>query len=234
MGGAQVPFILALTLRFPVALYFVGPVVMGGLHLAADVRYLALRRRLPRTLLIASVALAAVFTAVRVSVRLHVANPILGDRVNVALGVIWVGVALALRVRDSRRALLVVAPLFVVAASLVLVFAQACDVLLHTSAQRRGARVVAHAVSAQARVDGPACDARRRRGGGVAVRCVLALDDASRRTRCIRRDPAQAGRRPRTRGATSFRRGGCNDLRISSIDPLRRVDCVGPARLSAR
>lgn len=130
LGSAQILFLFALTLRFPVALYFVGPIVLGGVHVAADVRYLALRMRPPRSFLVASAVLGAVFTAVRVFVRLHVANPILGVQAGVALGITWVGLALALRLRASRRALAVAAPIFAAAAALVLVFAPACDLLL--------------------------------------------------------------------------------------------------------
>ena len=38
---------LALTLTFPMVLFVLGPVLLGVVHVAADVRYLVLRRRLP-------------------------------------------------------------------------------------------------------------------------------------------------------------------------------------------
>src|SRR5665213_816592 len=52
--GAGVAF--ALTLLVPGVLFVVGPALFGGAHVASDVRYLALRRDLPRRWILALVA----------------------------------------------------------------------------------------------------------------------------------------------------------------------------------
>jgi len=130
LGAAQVLLLFALTLRFPVALFFLGPVLLGVVHLAADVRYLALRMAPPRPLVVASVVLAVGLTAVRAAVGLGEVSTILGARLDMAVGITWVGLALVLRLQRSRRALVLGAPLFGAVAALVLTHAQLGDVLL--------------------------------------------------------------------------------------------------------
>jgi hypothetical protein len=86
-------------------MYFVGPVLLGVLHLAADVRYLVFRRTLPRAFLVASVVLAIAVTGGRLCTGFGVANATLGARVDIGLGLSWVALGLAFRLRDSAGTL---------------------------------------------------------------------------------------------------------------------------------
>ena len=131
LATAQVMVLFALSVWAPVALFFLGPVVFGVVHLAADVRYLALRRQPPRALLAASVVLALAITAARIGVGMHVLSARTGDRVDVLLGLVWVGVALGAGAGDRPRALLLaVAPGFVFAAWLLVARAHAVNLAL--------------------------------------------------------------------------------------------------------
>jgi hypothetical protein len=130
LGAAQVLLLFGITLRWPIALYFLGPVVFGVVHLAADVRYLVFRFTLPRALLRASLTLAAALTAVRLCVGLHVANPTLGARIDIALGAGWVGLALVLRLRESPRARAWLLPIFAASAVFMVVHAPSFDLVL--------------------------------------------------------------------------------------------------------
>jgi hypothetical protein len=130
LGALQVTLLFALAMRWPVAMYFVGPVVLGVLHLAADVRYLAFRLTLPRLLLGASLALALGLTVVRACVGLRVASPILGARVDILVGAAWVGLALVLRLsRQPARLAIALVP-FAAALGGMLAFPQMVDLLL--------------------------------------------------------------------------------------------------------
>jgi hypothetical protein len=102
LGSLQVLLLFALTLRWPLAMYFIGPVVFGVVHLAADLRYLVLRFELPRGLLWVSIAAAVVFTVVRVCGTAGVVKSTLCSEVDIAIGLAWVGAAFALRFRDAR------------------------------------------------------------------------------------------------------------------------------------
>src|SRR6188474_2803576 len=48
MVSLHAPVAFALAIYFPVPLFVLGPILFGVLHVAADVRYLILRRALPR------------------------------------------------------------------------------------------------------------------------------------------------------------------------------------------
>jgi hypothetical protein len=100
LGSAQVLLLLCLTMRSPVAMYFVGPVLFGVVHIAAGVRYLVLRLAVPRAFLVGSLVLGALLTLVRLCIGMHVANATLGARADTAIGVGWVALGLLLRVRD--------------------------------------------------------------------------------------------------------------------------------------
>jgi hypothetical protein len=130
LGGAQVLFLLGLTVRWPIAMYFIGPLVLGVVHLAADVRYLAFRLTLPRGFLVASAVLATLLTIARVCVGVHAATATLGARADMGLGLIWVALALALRFRDSPRKLALGAPAFLGATAVILVYALWVDLAL--------------------------------------------------------------------------------------------------------
>jgi len=136
LGSLQVLVLLAATLRFPVALYFVGPVVLGVVHLAADVRYLCVRVTPPKALWLASAVLAGALTVVRVCVGLHVASATLGAQVDMGVGSVWVGVALALRVSDAASSfrtnavMLAIVAGTALAARWLMTHAALCDVVI--------------------------------------------------------------------------------------------------------
>jgi hypothetical protein len=130
LGTVQVLLLFGITLRWPVALYFLGPVVFGVVHLAADVRYLVFRVTPPRLLLLASVALAVGLTAVRLCVGLNVASITLGARIDIILGAIWVGLALVLRLGSAPRKLALAAPLFVTGTTVMVMYAVEFDLAI--------------------------------------------------------------------------------------------------------
>ena len=130
LGGAQVLFLLGLTVRWPIAMYFIGPLVLGVVHLAADVRYLAFRLTSPRGFLAASAVVATLLTVARVCVGVHAATATLGARIDMGLGLLWVALALVLRFRDSPRKLALAAPAFLGAAASILSYAQWVDLAL--------------------------------------------------------------------------------------------------------
>jgi hypothetical protein len=124
LATLQVALLFLLTLRAPVALFFIGPVLLGVVHLAADVRYLVLHRAPPKVLLVASAAVALTLTAVRAGIDFRLFALSRGDQVEVALGMLWIGVALAVALRGKGQKALVVAPLFVGVATYLLMNAR--------------------------------------------------------------------------------------------------------------
>jgi len=120
----QVLVLFIFAVRAPVALFFVGPVLFGVAHLAADVRYLVLRQAPPRALLAGSVALAAALTATRAAVGLRHLSAPRGNQVDVAVGMLWIGFALAVALRGRLRLGLVVAPFFLALAGYFLAHAR--------------------------------------------------------------------------------------------------------------
>jgi hypothetical protein len=108
----QILVLFALSLRAPVAMFFLGPVLFGVIHLAADVRYLVLRRTLPRTLLFASLFFALTLTATRFAVGMAALRTRSGERLDVAIGVAWIGLAFFIALRGRRRWAAIGAPLF--------------------------------------------------------------------------------------------------------------------------
>lgn len=130
LGAAQVALLFGLTVRWPVAMYFIGPVVLGVAHLAADVRYLVFRAAPPRLLVGASAVLALGLTVVRLCVGLGVASATLGSRVDIAVGAVWVGLALALRLHDRPLRLALLAPFFAAAVADMFTHAELVDLAL--------------------------------------------------------------------------------------------------------
>ncbi len=130
LGAAQIALLFGLTVRWPVAMYFIGPVVLGVIHLAADVRYLVFRAAPPRALLVASAVLAVGLTLVRLCVGLGVASASLGATVDVVVGAAWVGLALGLRLHDRPRQLALLAPVLVASVAVMLTHAQDVDLAL--------------------------------------------------------------------------------------------------------
>ncbi|HEY2509537.1 MAG TPA: hypothetical protein VGI39_01655 [Polyangiaceae bacterium] len=100
-ASVQVTALFALAVRAPVALFYLGPVVFGVAHLAADVRYLVLQRRLARAPLVASASFALAITALRAATVLHRFPARHADTFDVGLGVAWI---LALLVLGAREA----------------------------------------------------------------------------------------------------------------------------------
>src|SRR5262249_33217495 len=111
LATIQILFLFALAIRFPVALFFLGPILLGVIHLAADVRYLVLRRAPPRALVAGSIAIAVAITAVRAAVATHHLSMARANTIDVALGMMWIGLALAIALRDRVRLALVLSPL---------------------------------------------------------------------------------------------------------------------------
>jgi len=122
LAACQVTVLFALAMRVPVALYFIGPVVFGVVHLAADVRYLVLHRAPPRSLVALSAAFAAAITSVQVVAALHFVSARASDRTSLVLGAAWIVAALVAAIRDKVR---LAASAAIVASCVWLLFAHA-------------------------------------------------------------------------------------------------------------
>jgi hypothetical protein len=130
LGTVQVLLLFVMTVRWPVALYFLGPLVFGVVHLAADVRYLAIRLAPPRPLLVASVGLAVAMTMVRLFTGLGVATLTIGSQLDTVLGAVWIGVALLVRHRHAPRKLAFAGVLLVASTTVMLRYAEVFDLLV--------------------------------------------------------------------------------------------------------
>ncbi len=130
LATLQVFLLFLLTLRAPVALFFVGPVLLGVVHLAADVRYLVLHRAPPRGLLVASLAIAIALTVVRVLASAHLVSARGADTADVVLGTAWIGLALVFAFAGDVRRLLLVGPLFVGVATFLVHHARLVELTL--------------------------------------------------------------------------------------------------------
>jgi hypothetical protein len=132
LASLQIVVLFGLALRAPVALFFLGPVLFGVAHLAADVRYLVLRRAPPRALTFGSIFFAGALTALQAGVHLHLVSTRRADPIAVGLGVAWIGLALAVALRDKVRTLAVAAPLLLLAAGALVTHAHlAVAALVH-------------------------------------------------------------------------------------------------------
>jgi hypothetical protein len=99
-----------LALVAPSFLIAVTPLVFGVPHVAADVRYLLVRRVWPRAWLVASVLFAVALIAVRAAAELHVRfAPSLAVEQAIASAWVVLGAAAALMAAPSRRGWLVLA-----------------------------------------------------------------------------------------------------------------------------
>lgn len=116
LATAQVALLLAVTVAKPVWLFVLGPVVLGVPHLAADVRYLVLRRGVARVVVALACAASAVVLVLRALEVAHVRVPEAG-RVELLVAAAWIGGALVAgaRERGRRWPLLALAPLAVLA-----------------------------------------------------------------------------------------------------------------------
>ncbi len=107
LATAQVAVLFLLAVRAPVALFFLGPLLFGVVHLAADVRYLALRCDVPRALVLPSVGFAVAITALRFAGGGGLFPALQVDEPGVVLGLVWIGLALTVGLavgRSARRA----------------------------------------------------------------------------------------------------------------------------------
>jgi hypothetical protein len=94
---AQVAVAFALTLIAPVAVFAVAPVLLGVLHVGADVRYLVLRQKLPVPLLVVSGCAASALFVVRLLATFHFrAAPADVQTWELAIGTAWIGASLLL------------------------------------------------------------------------------------------------------------------------------------------
>lgn len=98
-GHAAIAFVLAVFV--PTLLVVLGPVLLGVIHVAADVRYLVLRRSLPRWWQLAIFCFCAALIGVRVLAETHVLAAGL-DRAELALVTAWVLVGLCSGAAASR------------------------------------------------------------------------------------------------------------------------------------
>jgi hypothetical protein len=79
---------LGLTVVAPIALFVVGPVLLGVPHVASDLRYLVVRRGIPAPVAVATAIACAAFVGVRVVAETGVAGPLL--RLELALASAWI------------------------------------------------------------------------------------------------------------------------------------------------
>jgi hypothetical protein len=93
LAAVQLTVLFALSVAAPVAMFFLGPVVFGVAHLAADARYLVVRQNVPRGLLAISVVASLAIVVLR---ALHVPRV---DACEIGIGTIWILAALAFGTR---------------------------------------------------------------------------------------------------------------------------------------
>jgi hypothetical protein len=101
LATMHVAVIFALSVLFPVGMYFIGPMVLGAAHLAADARYLVLRQRLPRAFVVVTASSAVMIVGLRALTMLGVVHlPV--DAWEAGVGALWMVLALSFAVRDRR------------------------------------------------------------------------------------------------------------------------------------
>jgi hypothetical protein len=112
LATAQVALLLAVTVAKPVWLFVLGPIVLGVPHLAADVRYLVVRRGVARGVVVLACAASAVILALRALEVAHVRVADAGS-VEILVAAAWIAGALVAgaRERGRRWPLLALAPL---------------------------------------------------------------------------------------------------------------------------
>ncbi|HEX3344787.1 MAG TPA: hypothetical protein VHS09_09455, partial [Polyangiaceae bacterium] len=103
LAAAQIALLLALTAARPVWLFVVGPVLLGVPHLASDVRYLVLRQRVARPVVVLGCVATAVILGLHVLPLAHVRLPG-ATGLEVATGGAWIALALAAGARERRSA----------------------------------------------------------------------------------------------------------------------------------
>lgn len=115
IASVQIALFFALAVCAPIVMFVVGPLLLGVPHLASDVRYLLLRRRPARALVMVCLGFAAALLCVRAASWLGHPLP-RAYTIEIVLGTSWVLTALALgtRARPGRAR----APLLFVAIAL--------------------------------------------------------------------------------------------------------------------
>ena len=103
LATAQIAVLLAVTAARPLWLFVLGPVLLGVPHLASDVRYLVLRRRVARPVVVLGCVATLFMLALRGLPLVHVAIPG-AARLEALAGAAWVLLALASGARERRSA----------------------------------------------------------------------------------------------------------------------------------
>ena len=114
LATAQIALLLAMTVTRPVWLFVLGPVLLGVPHLASDVRYLVLRQKVARPVIVLACAATLTMLALRALPLAHVFVPG-AARIEVITGAAWVVLAIAAGARERRS----LAPLLAVPVMLV-------------------------------------------------------------------------------------------------------------------
>jgi hypothetical protein len=104
LATAQIALLLAVTVTRPLWLFVLGPVLLGVPHLASDVRYLVLRQRVARPVIILACAATLLLLALRGLPLVHVVVPG-GARQEILAGAAWVVLAVGAGARERRSAL---------------------------------------------------------------------------------------------------------------------------------
>jgi len=104
LATAQIALLLAVTVTRPVWLFVLGPLLLGVPHLASDVRYLVLRQRVARPVIVLACAATLVMVALRGLPLAHVVVPG-AARLEILTGGVWVVLALGAGARERRSLL---------------------------------------------------------------------------------------------------------------------------------
>ncbi len=102
LATGQITGLFLLTVVWPIALFALGPILLGVPHLASDVRYLVLRRRVSVAAWVVGCVAAAAVLALRVCEVAHVALPG-AMRFEIAVATAWIVAASVLGAVESRR-----------------------------------------------------------------------------------------------------------------------------------
>ena len=102
LATAQITALFLVTVLWPVALFALGPVLLGVPHLASDVRYLLVRRRVSRSAWVIGCVAATAVVALRACEIAHVRFPG-AMRVEIAVGCAWIVAASVLGAIENRR-----------------------------------------------------------------------------------------------------------------------------------
>lgn len=99
LATAQIALLLAMTVTRPLWLFVVGPILLGVPHLASDVRYLVLRQRVARPIIVLGCVATLGMLALRGLPLAHVFVPG-AARIEVVTGAAWVVLALGAGARE--------------------------------------------------------------------------------------------------------------------------------------